>query len=138
MNVSVTILGRVAVDAPFVKFATTTIAVDDAFVPCMPAAPPAADGQDLALRITSDDTVTVQLGQFLDPATRPGPTPIRDDQGTAIGEEPALQPFIRGEYVAWGHDPRHIPFRSGKSIVLFRPDPGLVCSMPFAVSTKGG
>ena len=123
MNVTVTILGRTT-DATYAELATTTVVVGDAPVPYTPAVPPAAAGQDLALRVTSDDDVLVQLGQWLDPVTRPAPKPIDDGQGNVIGEDPAPEPFMRGEYVVWGRAPREIAFGAGNSIMLRRPGVG--------------
>lgn len=121
MNVVVAILGRAAVDAPYAELTTSTVVVSDAPVPCTPAVPPAAAGQELALRITSDDTVMVQLGQWLDPANRPAPVPIEDGQGNVIGTEPGPEPYVRGEYVAWDRASRQVPFNVGNSIALRRP-----------------
>ncbi|MDH3031065.1 hypothetical protein [Methylobacterium fujisawaense] len=123
MNVTLVILGRTT-DATYAKLATTTVVVGDAPLPCTPVIPPAAAGQDLALRITPDDNVCIAIGQWLDPATRPSPTQIKDAQGNVIGTDPAPVPFTRGEYVAWGGATRWFPFNAGKSIVLRRPGVG--------------
>ena len=126
MEITVTVMGRVAMDAPFVELSTTTVVLDGAPMACTPAVPPAAAGQDLALRIASPETVNVVLGQWLDPATRPGPSPVTDAQGVVVGEEPAPEPFVRNTYVAWGAGPRQIPFRGGDSIMLRRPGAAVV------------
>ncbi|MCJ2132789.1 hypothetical protein MKK69_01695 [Methylobacterium sp. J-026] len=121
MNIEIKILGRSAVDAPYTELTSTTLVVGDAAVACTPAVPPAAAGQELALLISSDDTVLATLGAFLNPATRPGPTPIQDEAGTVVGENPAPQPFVRAQYAAFARAPRQVPFRAGDSLLLSRP-----------------
>lgn len=121
MNVTITILGRTTINSSYADLASTTVVVSDAPVPYTPVVPPAAAGQDLALRITSDDNVCIAIGQWLDPATRPAPKPIKDGQGNVIGTDPAPDPFVRENYVAFGRAPRHVPFNAGNSIVLRRP-----------------
>jgi hypothetical protein len=115
------ILGRAVANVPFAELATSTLVVGATPVAFTPAVPPAATDQKLQLRVLADDNVTIRLGEWLDPATRPGPTPIKDDQDRVTGEEPAPWPTTLKKYVAWGQAPRQIPFTAGNSIVLSRP-----------------
>ncbi len=121
MHVTVTILGRVAIDAPYTELAASTLVVGDTAVACTPAVPQAAAGQELALRISADDNVLAAIGAFLDPATRPGPTPTRDEAGNVVGEKPAPEPFVRGKYAAFARAPRQVAFRNGDSVLLAHP-----------------
>ncbi|SFI85255.1 hypothetical protein [Methylobacterium brachiatum] len=121
MNVTVAVLGRSAFDQPFTELVTGTVLVADAAVALTPAIPPAAAAQELQLRITPEDNVKVAVGQWLDPASRPGASPLKDYEGNIIGTDPAPEPSTRGTYLAWAKTPRQIPFNAGNSIVLARP-----------------
>ncbi len=120
MDVTVEILGRTSAATPFTQVvAPTMLAVEGTSLGFTPKIPAGADGLDLRLKVTSSDTVTVDVGQWLDPALRPSPSDLFDRDGNVVGQTPAPAPAVYKSFCAWGRQPRDVPFAAGQSF-LFR------------------
>lgn len=119
MNVTLTILGRSTVDQPFTQLvAPAVIALAGAVTGYTPALPPGAAGQELRLRVAPDVGLTVDVGPGCDPATRPGPTPIKNDSGAIVGEEPAPAAMALRSVGVWAGYTRDLPFGPRETFAL--------------------
>ncbi len=118
MNVTVEILGRATMDAPFTQLvAPAVLTVVGSSVGFTPALPPGSDGLELRLRVQSSEALNVDVGGGLDPANPPQPTPIFTN-GIQTGTTPALPSAKRATFAAWGGQPRDIPFGSRESFLI--------------------
>jgi len=128
MNVTIKVLGRVAVDQPFAELSTVTVALGAAALALTPAVPVGAAGQELQIRVAPEANVMFAIGPWLDPATQPAPTPILDGQGQTIGQAPAPTPLVRARYAATGGGLRDAPFCAGDSLILGPPGANLAAA----------
>lgn len=96
MNITLTLLGRAAIDAPYTELSISNVVVTDTVVDCTPTVPPAAVGQELALRILADDNAKAIIGAL-----------------------PALA--YGKEYIVFGRAPRQVQFRNGDGVRLCCP-----------------
>jgi hypothetical protein len=120
MNITVEILGRATMDAPFAQLAAPAVlAVPGVSLGYTPVLPAAAAVMDLLLKVTASGTATVDVGQWLDAALRPPPADLFDKDGNVVGQTPAPAPAVYKSYCAWGGLARDVPFSAGNSF-LFR------------------
>lgn len=102
MDITIAILGRASTTEPFVELGTQVVKLTGDKILVTPTIPPAAAGKELRVRVSAPNAVSYRTGRFIDPATRPGPTPILNEAGDVVGEEPAPAPVFSGPYAVWG------------------------------------
>ena len=118
MNITVEILGRATMDAPFMSLAAPVVlAAVGSSVGFTPALPPGSDSLELRLRVQSSLALVVDVGFGLDPANPPQPTPILVN-GVQTGVAPAATPVKRNTYGTFGGQSRDIPFGSRESFLI--------------------
>lgn len=101
MDIKVEILGRASVDVPFAVLGTETVALTGDKVIFTPTIPPAAAGKELRVRVSAPNNIVFRTGNYIDPATRPGPTP-HFENGVQTGIDPAPTPVFSAPYGVWG------------------------------------
>lgn len=116
MNVTVEILGRATMDAPFLSLAAPIVlAMPEGPLGFTPAIPEGTEGQDLRLKVTLPGTVTADVGQWLDPALRPPPSDLFDKDGNVVGQSPGPAPTVQKSFCSLSGKPLMIEFRPGAS-----------------------
>lgn len=119
MQITVSVLSRSATDQPFTQLvAPAVVPLTGDVTGFTPALPPSAAGQELALRVATDGGLTIDVGPGCDPATRPGPTPIKDASGEIVAEEPAPAAMAMRSIGIWGGDSRDVPFGRGETFAF--------------------
>lgn len=123
MDVKVEILGRYATDVPFAVLGMETVALTGDKVIFTPTIPPAAVEKELRVRVSASNSIIFRTGRFIDPATRPGPTPHFDGNGVQTGMDPAPTPTFSEIYSVWGGKVTEgVPFNSPfGSVVIGNP-----------------
>lgn len=117
MNITVAVISRATLDQPFTQLVPPSVlTLSGDTLGYTPVLPPGSDALELRLRVApAADTVNVDLGDWLDPANPPQPTPILDANGTQIGMMPAPRPTVDGRFGVWGGASRDIPFGAHQS-----------------------
>lgn len=118
MNVTIKILGRNVVDEPFVEVCSATVVLAGDRLVHTPVVPPGTSAGEMLVRVEPDEDVEFALGSWLDPATRPGPTPHLDGNGVQVRIDPAPTPEVRHRKIALGRAYRDAPFFPHDSLIL--------------------
>lgn len=103
ISVTIELLYRSACDAPFTVVGTQVVQVGASAVEVVPAIPPGAAGQELALAVTPTETIAFAVATVLHPETLPEPRPVASD---------------RRDYGAWGGARRQVPLIAGQTVGL--------------------
>lgn len=122
MNINLTLLGRASIDQPFAELSSSSVALVGKRIAWTPTIPFEAVGHELQVQVASPEQVTVDVGVWLDDATRPSRSDSIEDKGPILGREPPPAPWVKAQFGVFRGRPRDIPLPAspGASLVIKR------------------